>query len=101
VRRVDRDLAASAISQMGVRMGLGLVMRRYPDWVLVFSAGGLLAVSCALFASPPAVAGMLSGITLTPAMLLAGLLITLAALTTRRLRHAPEPIGSTVEGGAS
>jgi hypothetical protein len=44
---------------------------------------------------------MLSGITLTPAMLLAGLLITLPALTTRRLRHAPEPIGSTVEGGAS
>src|SRR5438128_2472264 len=26
--------AASAVSQMGVRMVLGLVMRRYPDWVL-------------------------------------------------------------------
>lgn len=57
--------------------------------------------AAALFASPLAVAGMLSGIILTPAMLLAGLLITLPALTTRRLRHAPEPIGSTVEGGAS
>jgi MFS family permease len=47
--------AASAVSQMGVRMGLGLVMRRYPDWVLVFSAGGLLAASCALVAWSAAV----------------------------------------------
>lgn len=47
--------AASAVSQMGVRMVLGLVMRRYPDWVLVFSAGGLLAISCALVAWSAAV----------------------------------------------
>jgi MFS family permease len=47
--------AASAVSQMGVRMGLGLVMRRYPDWVLVFAAGGLLAVSCGLVAWSSAV----------------------------------------------
>src|SRR6266516_4681648 len=47
--------AASAVSQMGVRMVLGLVMRRYPDWVLVFGAGGLLAISCALVAWSAAV----------------------------------------------
>jgi MFS family permease len=57
--------------------------------------------AAALFASPLAVAGLLSGIALTPAMLVVGLLITLPALTTRRLRNAPEPIGSTAEGGAS
>jgi MFS family permease len=58
--------------------------------------------AAALFASPLAVAGMLSAVTLTPAMLVAGLLITLPALTTRRLRRAQAPIGSTanVEGGA-
>jgi MFS family permease len=51
--------------------------------------------AAALFASPLAVAGLLSGIALTPAMLVAGLLITLPALTTRRLRRAQPPIGST------
>jgi MFS family permease len=56
--------------------------------------------AAALFASPLAVAGLLSGIALTPAMLVVGLLITLPTLTIRRLRPAPEPVGSTVEGGA-
>jgi MFS family permease len=42
--------AVSAVSQMGVRMGLAWLMRRYPDWVLVFGAGGLLAISCGLVA---------------------------------------------------
>jgi MFS family permease len=47
--------ASSAISQMGVRMGLGPLMRRYPDWLLVFIAGGLLAASCVLVAWSAAV----------------------------------------------
>jgi MFS family permease len=58
--------------------------------------------AAALFASPLAVAGLLTFMALTPAMLIAGLLITLPVLTTRRLAaHGPEPVGPTVqEGGA-
>ena len=58
--------------------------------------------AAALFASPLAVAGLLSGIALTPAMLVAGLLITLPALTTRRLRRAqaPDRIHRHLRGGA-
>lgn len=52
--------AASAISQMGVRMALGSLMRRYPDWLLVFGAGGLLAISCALVAWSAAVVPFLA-----------------------------------------
>ena len=37
--------AVSAVSQMGTRMVLGAVMRRWPDWTLVTAAGLLLAVS--------------------------------------------------------
>lgn len=37
--------AVSAVSQMGTRMVLGAVMRRWPDWTLVAAAGLLLAVS--------------------------------------------------------
>ena len=58
--------------------------------------------AAALFASPLAVAGLLTFMALTPAMLIAGVLITLPVLTTRRLAaHGPEPVGPTVqEGGA-
>ncbi|MDK3255461.1 MFS transporter [Blastococcus capsensis] len=37
--------AASALSQMLVRLGLGWAMRRWPDWMLIATAGILLAVS--------------------------------------------------------
>ena len=37
--------AVSAIAQMATRMGLGAVMRRWPDWTLVTTAGLLLAAS--------------------------------------------------------
>lgn len=37
--------AVSAISQMGTRLVLGAVMRRWPDWTLVAGAGLLLALS--------------------------------------------------------
>jgi len=40
--------AASAVSQMSVRMALGWIMRRWPDWTLVAGAGLLLAASCAI-----------------------------------------------------
>jgi hypothetical protein len=48
------------------------------------------------------VAGLLSFLALTPAMLIAGLLITLPVLTTRRLTaHTARPVGPTAqEGGA-
>ncbi|MGY2003388.1 MFS transporter [Blastococcus sp. SYSU DS1024] len=42
--------AASAASQMLVRLGLGWAMRRWPDWILIAAAGVLLAVSCAVVA---------------------------------------------------
>jgi MFS family permease len=59
--------ALSAICQMGSRMVLGAVMRRYPDWLVVFAAGGLLTGSCALVAAtqtvvPFAVAESLQGV---------------------------------------
>jgi MFS family permease len=37
--------AVSAASQMTTRMGLGAVMRRWPDWTLVAAAGVLLVLS--------------------------------------------------------
>jgi MFS family permease len=40
--------AASAISQMLVRLTLGWAMRRWPDWTLIAAAGVLLAASCVL-----------------------------------------------------
>lgn len=43
-------VSCSAVSQMLARMALGAVMRRYPDWLLVFAAGGFLAISCTLVA---------------------------------------------------
>jgi MFS family permease len=42
--------AASAVSQLGIRMVLGLAMRHWPDWTLVAGAGGLLALSSGLAA---------------------------------------------------
>ena len=48
-------IACSAISQMASRLVLGAVMRRYPDWLIVFTAGGLLAASCTLVAASAAV----------------------------------------------
>ncbi|SOD94673.1 Predicted arabinose efflux permease, MFS family [Blastococcus haudaquaticus] len=42
--------AASALSQMLVRLCLGWAMRRWPDWILIAAAGVLLAVSCAVVA---------------------------------------------------
>jgi MFS family permease len=47
--------AASAASQTLARTGLGAVMRRVPDWVLVFAAGGFLTMSCSLVAISAAV----------------------------------------------
>ena len=47
--------AASAAAQTLARTELGAVMRRVPDWVLVFAAGGFLMVSCALVAISQAV----------------------------------------------
>jgi MFS family permease len=38
--------ALSAVSQMGCRLGLSALMRRRPDWLIVFGAAGLLALSC-------------------------------------------------------
>lgn len=38
--------AASAVSQMSIRLVLGRIMRRWPDWVLIAGAGVLLAASC-------------------------------------------------------
>jgi hypothetical protein len=55
--------------------------------------------AAALFASPLAVAGLLSGIALGPAMLIAGLLITLPALTTRALQRAAGRRGRGGGGG--
>ena len=49
---------------------------------------------------PLAVAGLLSGIALGPAMLIAGLLITLPALTTRRLGRT-QPVTELEEGEAA
>ncbi|WP_275585486.1 MFS transporter [Blastococcus saxobsidens] len=46
--------AASALSQMLVRLGLGWAMRRWPDWILIAAAGVLLAVSCAVVAASAA-----------------------------------------------
>ena len=40
--------AASALSQMSIRLTLAWIMRRWPDWTLVAGAGLLLAVSCAI-----------------------------------------------------
>jgi MFS family permease len=42
--------AASAVSQMLVRMALGWAMRRWSDWTLVAGAGLALAASCAVVA---------------------------------------------------
>jgi MFS family permease len=91
-------LGAGALQTLGPALASDLV---HPE-----ERGDAIAATgtfraAALFASPLAVAGLLAGISLTPAMLIAGLLITLPALTTRRLRHVPEQIGSTVKGGAS
>ena len=58
--------AASAMSQMLVRLGLGWAMRRWPDWMLIATAGVLLAASCLVAAisaalAPFAVAQLLQG----------------------------------------
>ncbi|SEK91282.1 Predicted arabinose efflux permease, MFS family [Blastococcus sp. DSM 46786] len=58
--------AASALSQMLVRLGLGWAMRRWPDWMLIAAAGVLLAVSSLTVAVsaalvPFAVAQLLQG----------------------------------------
>ncbi len=86
-RRLDRDLAASALGGLTFSMALGMASVALP--LLALHAGysksavGLLTAASA------------------PAMLIAGLLITLPALTTRKLApHTPEPIGSTARGGA-
>lgn len=42
--------AVSAVSQLAIRMFLGLLMRRWPDWTLVAGASLLLAASCAIVA---------------------------------------------------
>lgn len=42
--------AVSAIAQMTSRLGLGRVMRVFPDWVLVAAATAMLAASCAVVA---------------------------------------------------
>ena len=42
--------AVSAVTQMGTRMVLGAVMRRFADWTLVAASGVLLAASCGLVA---------------------------------------------------
>lgn len=42
--------AASAVSQMTVRLGLGWAMRRWPDWTLMAGAVITLAASCVLVA---------------------------------------------------
>lgn len=59
--------ALSAVSQMCSRLFLAGIMRRFPDWVIVFSAGGFLALSCALVAlssaaAPFAAAELLQGV---------------------------------------
>lgn len=43
--------AASAVSQMGVRSLLGVFMRRWGDWLLVFTAGLLLMASLMMMAA--------------------------------------------------
>ncbi len=45
----------SAVSQLGIRLVLGWVMRRYPDSTLVAVSGVLLALSCVLVAASAAV----------------------------------------------
>lgn len=51
--------AVSAVSQLTTRLMLGRVMRRHPDWLLVFTAGLFLAASCALVATAPSPAPFL------------------------------------------
>ncbi|MGH3344321.1 MAG: MFS transporter [Carbonactinosporaceae bacterium] len=48
--------AASALAQLAVRAGLGIAMRRLPDWTLVTSAALLLAMSNGLVVVSTAVA---------------------------------------------
>ena len=60
--------ALSAVSQMGCRLGLSALMRRRPDWLIVFGAAGLLALSCLVAAVssalvPFAAAELLQGAT--------------------------------------
>lgn len=57
----------SAVSQLGIRLLLGRVMRRYPDSALVAVSGALLALSCLLVAAsaalvPFVVAELLQGV---------------------------------------
>lgn len=56
--------AVSAVAQMVTRMGLGAVMRRYPDWILIFSSAAMLAISCAIVAYSPALVPFLLAETL-------------------------------------
>lgn len=51
----------SAVSQLGIRLVLGRVMRRYPDSVLVAVSGMLLALSCMLVAASAAVVPFVIG----------------------------------------
>jgi MFS family permease len=58
--------AASAVSQMLVRLALGWAMRRWPDWTLMAGAGITLAASCVLVTlssamAPFALAQLLQG----------------------------------------
>jgi len=90
-------ISAALISLVQVRV--------LPGWMAIliigreFAVSGLRSIAAAEGYSPPP--GLLSAIALTPAMLVTGLLITLPALTTRRLSRAPTPIESTAGGGAS
>jgi len=52
--------AVSALSQMSTRLVLGLVMRVVPEWVLVVSAGMLLAASSGLVATSTALAAFVA-----------------------------------------
>jgi MFS family permease len=59
--------AVSAVSQMSIRLVLGWVMRRWPDWILIAGAGVLLSISCAIVTAsgalvPFVVAQLLQGI---------------------------------------
>ncbi len=82
--------AVSAIAQMTSRLGLGRVMRVFPDWVLVAAATAMLAASCAVAALSAAVVPMVA------AQLLQG--TSRACFWTGSQTHVVRGEGSSVRG---